>query len=94
MWSHHPHADELKKTGVLEAAALAARHVYRLVLIRYELFGKLTGRRILYLRKIGMARDQIEKRAGMNLQIRGRPAIERKVEFTETCERRQNLHRR
>ena len=66
---HHPHADEFEKAGIFEAAARAARHVYRLVLVRNELLGEFSGRRVLHLREVGVARNQVKKGAGVDLQV-------------------------
>ena len=74
---HHPHAYELEKARILEPAALAARHFNRLVLVGDELLGEFAGCRVLYLREIGVTRDQIEEGAGVNLQIGGRGALEK-----------------
>src|ERR1700688_1259192 len=90
---HRAHAYEFEETRILQTAALATGHVYGLMIIGYQLFGKFPGRGVLHLRKIRVTGNKIKKSAGMYLQIRGRIAFECEIEFAKSSERRQRLHR-
>lgn len=91
---HHPHADELGKARAFQPAPFASRHIHRLMFGGDQLLGEFSGERILHLRKIRVAPDQIEKGARMDLQLVGRRASEREVVFSKARGCGQRLNRR